>query len=81
VIEKLAFRTEVGYLGGDTYGNTVSILLADALSFCLPLFEGMLVLELGSHGEDGCSGVSEDESEESMGSGGEDRRLKWMRWS
>ena len=35
---------------GEIYGNAVGVFLADAFSFCLALLEGMLVLELGSHG-------------------------------
>lgn len=35
-----------------TYGNAVSILLADTLSFGLALLKRMLVLELGTHGDD-----------------------------
>jgi len=33
--------------------NAIGILLANAFGFCLALFEGMLVLELGTH-NDGC---------------------------
>ena len=36
-----------------TYRNTVGILLSDALSFGLALLEGMLVLELRTHVDDG----------------------------
>lgn len=32
-----------------TYRDTVVVLLADALSFCLALLEGVLVFEFGSH--------------------------------
>jgi len=32
-----------------TYGNAVSILLTDTLSFSLALLKGVLVLELGTH--------------------------------
>jgi len=32
-----------------THRNAVSVLLTDALSFSLALFEGVLVLELGAH--------------------------------
>ena len=32
-----------------TYGNTVVVLLANALSLGLALLEGVLVLELGTH--------------------------------
>ena len=32
-----------------TYGNAVSVFLADAFSFCLAFLEGMLVLKLGAH--------------------------------
>lgn len=35
---------------GGTHWDTVGVLLADALSLCLPLLEGVLVLELGAHG-------------------------------
>jgi len=33
------------------YGNPVSVFLPDALSFSLALLEGVLVLELGAHGD------------------------------
>ena len=39
--------------GDRTYRNAVSVLLADALSLGLSLLEGVLVLELGSHIDDG----------------------------
>jgi len=32
-----------------TYWNAVGIFLADSLSFCLALFELVLILELGTH--------------------------------
>jgi hypothetical protein len=35
--------------GSATHRNAVGVFLADALSFCLALLEGVLVLELGSH--------------------------------
>ena len=35
-----------------TYRNTISVLLANTLSFSFALLEGVLVLELGSHGGD-----------------------------
>ena len=38
---------------GRTYGNTVSILLANALGLSLALLKGMLVLELAAHDDDG----------------------------
>ena len=38
-----------------TYWNAVVVLLSDALSFCLALLEGVLVLELGTHGDKGGS--------------------------
>jgi hypothetical protein len=38
-----------GGIQGETYGNTVVVLLADALSFGLALLEGMLVLKLRTH--------------------------------
>ena len=51
-----------------TYGDTVGILLADTLSFGLALLEGVLVLELGTHGcfhvdklwVDMCDGLAAD---------------------
>ncbi len=33
-----------------TYGDAVGVLLANAFGFCLALLEGVLVLELGTHG-------------------------------
>ena len=38
---------------GLTYRDAIGVLLANAFRFCLALLEGMLVLELGTHG-DGC---------------------------
>ena len=35
-----------------THWDAVGVFLADALSFCLALLEGVLVLELGSHDGD-----------------------------
>jgi hypothetical protein len=41
-----------GFLAArQTYRNTVVVLLANALRFGLALLEGVLVLELGSHGD------------------------------
>ena len=42
----------VGYeaLKMATYRNAISILLSNALGFCLALLEWVLVLELGTHG-------------------------------
>ena len=37
----------------ETYRNAISVLLADAVCFCLALLEGVLVLELGTHGDGG----------------------------
>jgi hypothetical protein len=34
----------------DTYRDAVGILCSNTLSFCLALLEGVLVLELGTHG-------------------------------
>lgn len=34
------------------YRNTIRVLLADTLGLSLALLEGMLVLELGSHGDE-----------------------------
>ena len=40
-----------------TYRNAVGILLADALGLSLPLLEGMLVLKLAAHDDDGAKAV------------------------
>ena len=37
----------------ETYRNAISVLLTDAVCFCLALLERVLVLELGTHGDDG----------------------------
>ena len=37
----------------ETYRDAISVLLADAVCFCLALLEGVLVLELGTHGDGG----------------------------
>lgn len=43
----------VGYLKKMcTYRNTIGILLANALCLCLALLKGVLILELGTHGDD-----------------------------
>jgi hypothetical protein len=39
-----------------TYRNAIAVLLANALSLCLSLLEGVLVLELGTHDGYVCSG-------------------------
>lgn len=36
----------------EAYRNAISVLLANAFSFCLALLEGMLVLELGTHSDE-----------------------------
>jgi hypothetical protein len=38
---------------GDTHGNAILILLADAFGLGLSLLEGVLVLELAAHFDDG----------------------------
>ncbi len=54
----LRVRVRVWFSGGrsyevsrDTYWDTVCVLLTDTLSFGFALLEGVLVLELGTHGE------------------------------
>ena len=37
--------------GKSAYGDAISIFLADALGFGFALLEGVLVLELGPHGD------------------------------
>ena len=37
---------------GDTHGDAIRVLLADTLGLRLALLEGVLVLELGTHGGD-----------------------------
>ena len=36
---------------GLAYGDAISVFLTDAFSFCLALFERVLVLEFGAHGD------------------------------
>ena len=43
---------------GRAYGDAIGVFLTDAFSFCLALFEGVLVLELGAHGA-GLSGMED----------------------
>ena len=38
----------------NTYRDAVRVLLTNAFGFCLALLEGVLVLELGAHGEMWC---------------------------
>jgi hypothetical protein len=42
--------------GGLAYGDTISVFLSDAFSFCLALLEGVLVLEFGAHSGGGSTG-------------------------
>lgn len=43
--------------GKNTYGNTISVFLTNALGLSLALLEGVLVLEFAAHVDgDGCCG-------------------------
>lgn len=45
-----------GWMGGlVAYRDAIGVFLADAFSFCLALFERVLILELGAH-RDGSGG-------------------------
>lgn len=52
-----------------TYGNAISVLLANTLGLGLALLEGVLVLELGSH----LGGVADDDVE-----AGDKARAEWI---